>query len=891
MRKLRALWMQLLSMLFRGGKEQDFTAELEAHIALCIDDGLRAGLTESEARRQAIIRLGGAEQVRQAHRERRVLLWLENLAQDLRYSLRTFRRSPGFTVTAVLTLGLGIGACTAIFSLVNAVLIRSLPYGNPQKLVYFFAPAPHIKAVPAEALFPGYADLIDIRQQNRSFQNITAYEQTMFNLAEQGIVTHVGAAKVDENFFATLQSSPEIGRAIGAEDNQPGRDKVAVISHSLWTSLFAGHVDVLQHSLFREGVSYRIIGVMPPAFEYPFRTDLPYGDSHIKSTQIWIPLALTPKQKAHRTIDDNIVVARSRQGVPLKRAQAEMTAIMAGLAALHNAERGEPERDLGALVEPFLSTSLGPVRPLMNLLLGAVCLVLLIACGNAGNLLLARAAGRARELGVRAALGAGRGRMIRQLLTESLLIGLGGGAVGIALAFLFLQRLPKLDPGNIPRLSEASLDARVLAVALAVSLLTSVFTGVLPALSASSMQLTDFLKTHGTRGHARGHSRLQSSLIVLQTAMVVVLMASAGLLIRSYINIESVDTGFSRSTITMNIALDARYHDPLQSRAFFKNLIPKIGSKPGVSAAGAVSNLPLSNSESLGFFRVEGYPNQKDQMLESRSVTPRYFQAMNIPLLAGRFFTEEDDSDSLRPVIVNERFAKTYFPSRNSIGGHISTDENQNPPHWNTIIGVVADVRHTSLEAEPEPQAYSPNYDFDHASIAVRSELPSQAVVSSIRATLKNIDPTLVLTDIQTMGDLMSQASARRRFQTSLLSTFAGIALILALVGLYGLMAYSVSRRTREVGIRMALGAQRRSILFLVLRGAAALIGIGLVVGLGSTWVATRLLRSFLFGVNEHDPLTVGLVCALLLGCGLMAALFPAYRAASVDPTQALRTE
>jgi putative ABC transport system permease protein len=521
------------------------------------------------------------------------------------------------------------------------------------------------------------------------------------------------------------------------------------------------------------------------------------------------------------------------------------------------------------------------------LLLAAVGIVLLIACGNVANLLLARASERTRELGLRAALGAGRVRIVRQLVTESLLIGLGGCVVGIALTVLFLRLLPKLDPGNIPRLSEASLDVRVFLVAIGASLLTSLTAGLIPAISASRMELTEFLKSHAVRGSSAGHGWLQSALIVMQTAMVVVLLAGAGLLIRSYINVESVDTGFTRSAVTFHLSLDPRY-PPQKQGAFYKDLLTKLEALPGVKAAGGVSNLPLTNSESIGFLWVEGFPNKEFQQAEGRGVTPHYFEAMEVPLIAGRYFTEADTTGD-RGTIINQKFASTYFPNRNPIGGRISTDDKH--AHWSTVVGVVADVRHMSLEEEPQPQMYQASYDFGDESVAVRSMLPAATVESEIRTTLKSMDPSIAATDIHTMGDLISVATARRRFQTSLLTVFAGIALIMALVGLSGLMTFSVNRRTREVGIRMALGAARRDVLLLILRSASWLVVWGLVLGLASTWIATRLLKSFLFGVGEHDPSVVGMVSVLLLVCGLMAALLPALRAATIDPMQALRTE
>ncbi len=885
MHTLRALGLRLLGFFRSRRPEDDFAAELESHVALHTDDGIGAGLSPEEARRQALILLGGAEQTRQAHRARRTLPWLDSLLQDTRYGLRTLRRSPGFTITAVLTLALGIGACTAIFSLVNAVLIRSLPYGDPNRLVYLFTPNPHIP-VPPDVMCPSYADFYDIKRQSHSYSDMSVFEQATYNLSSQGSVERVSAARVDESFFTTLQSAPEFGRAIGADDNQPGHDKVAVISHALWQSMFAGSTDVLERSLPLNGVSYRIVGVMPPAFEYPLGSDLPYGNVE-KGTHIWIPLALTSKQKAERE-PGNVAgaLARLRPGVSRSHAQSEMSTIMVRLDKLHGVSMF-PERGWGALVKSFMDYAVGQVGRLLWLLLGAVTIVLLIACGNAANLLLARASNRMRELGVRVALGAGRRRIIRQLLTESLLIGVAAGVIGVGLASIFLRFLPLLDPGNIPRLNQASLDIRVMVFTILVSLLTSILTGILPALAVSRVSPGVVLAA-GSSGNVAGvQGRSQSILIVVEAALVVVLLACAGLLIRSYINVESVDTGFSQNTITVNIGLDPRYSQPQQRRAFFKNFIGKVAAVPGVSAVGAVSYLPLSNSESLGYIWVDGFANSKDQMAEGRGVTPQYFAAMSIPLIAGRYFTEDDDSNAGKPIIINQRFVQVYFAHRNPLGGRIRQEDN----HWSTIVGVVADVRHSSLEETPQPQMYGPTYDLNGAYIAVRSLLPRSTVASELRSTLKSLDPGLPFGDVRTMGDLVSEATARRRFQTSLLTVFAAIALLLALVGLYGLMAYSVSRRTREMGIRMALGAQRTDVMLLVLNRAALLLGLGLVSGLACSWIATRAIKAFLFGVGEHDPATILLVCILLAVCGLVAALIPARRAASIDPMQALRTE
>ena len=870
------------SLLGNKRAEDDLAREVASHLALLADDFERGGMSSEGARMAARRAYGGVEQAKQAHRDERSLLWVEQAAQDLRYGLRTLRRSPGFTITAVLTLALGIGACTAIFSLVNAVLIRSLPYGDPSRLVYLFTPNPRFN-LPVEVFGPFYPDFYDLKAESHSFQSMTAFDQSIFSLATQGAAERVSAARVDGDFFSTFQSTPQLGRAISPGDNQPGQEKVAVISHALWQSMFGSAADILHRSLLLDGKSYQIVGVMPEGFEYPHSSDLPYGSSQYKTTQVWIPLALTPQQRTDRDNATGNAVARLKLGVSIAQAQAEMAAIMLRLDKLHDAQM----RGWGALVENFVDNTVGHVRLLLWLLLGAVCIVLLVACGNAANLLLARAAGRMRELGVRVALGAGRNRVIRQLLTEALLIGLTAGALGVALAYLFLRILPYLDPGKIPRLNEASLDMRVLLFTAGVSLLTSVLSGILPALAVSRINLTDFLATTGGRSVAGAHTRVQSTLIVVESALVVVLLASAGLLIRSYINVESVDTGFSQSTVTVNIGLDARYGAP-QRADYFRNLFAKLEAIPGVQSVGGIDYLPLSNSESLGMFQVDGYPNDKDQMAEGRWVTPQYFSAMQIPLVAGRTFTNAESS-ARQTVIINQAFAQKYFANRNPIGGRINTEEHH--IQWSTVVGIIGDVRHSSLEDPAAPQIYHPADTFGGGYIAVRSTLPAKALAAEIRSTLHAIDPSQAAGDIQTMGELESVASAQRRFQTSLLTFFAGIALLLALVGLYGLMAYSVSRRTREVGIRMALGAQRTDVMLLVLKRAALLLGLGLVSGWIASWFATRAIQAFLFGVGRHDPITVLSVCALLAVSGLIAAMIPARRAASIDPIEALRTE
>lgn len=882
---LRALLYDLLYRLRaffrRRFMNEELDEELQYHLEREAEKYRQAGASTEEAMRQARLALGGPEQVRQQCREARGTKLLDDLLLDVRYGLRTLGKSPGFTIVMILTLALGIGACTAIFSVVNAVLLRSLPYGNPGRLVYLYTPNPNFR-VPAEIFSPSYADFLDIQRQNHSFVSMADFEQMAYSLASHDATVRIGGARVDGNFFSTLQSPPELGRPISSQDAEPGHDSVVIISHALWQSMFAGNMDVLTRSIQLSGRSYRIIGVMPEEFQYPHSTDLAYGNPHISVTQAWVPLALTPQQKADRNRMNGYAIARLKPGVSVAHAQAEMNAIMARLNLL----RAAGLRGWEALVKPFLDLVVGPVRPLMWLLLGAVSFVLLIACGNAANLLMARAASRTHELGVRATLGAGRSRMIRQMLTESLLLGCAGGLIGIALAYAFLHGLLRLNPGNIPRLNQASLDARVLLFTVALSVLTSILFGILPALTASKINLIEFLKSGGSRGALRSRNRLRSGLIVAEIGLVVILLAGAGLLLRSYLKVESIHTGFSQSTIGMNIPLDSRYKQPQQQDAFFQELIGKLRTIPGVKSVGAVDGLPLSGFESVTTFWINGYANQKDQIVQIRETTPQYFSAMGIPLMKGRFFTDGDTLARPPVSIINQAFAKTFFPSRNPIGQRI-----QSGAVWTTVVGVVGDVRLSNLQDAAPPQLYEPFQGESSAYIAVRSILPAKQVASTVRTILRTMDPNLALTDIHTMGELVSAATARRRFQTTLLTVFAAMALLLALVGFYGLLAYSVKQRTTEIGLRMALGASKTQMLVMILRQALQLVLVGLFLGLAGALAVTRILANSLYGVRAVDPVTFLAVPALLLLVTLAASLIPGWRAARVDPAITLRYE
>jgi predicted permease len=874
--------------------------ELQDHVERETEKYVRSGLQVEEARRRALIALGGMEQVRQQTRDSRGTRMMEQMLQDLRYGLRSLGKNRAFTAVFVFTLALGIGSCTAIFSLMTAVMFPPLPYCDAKQLVYITTPNQNMKQFPPEAVTPDYADFADMRQANHSFTEMTQFEQRIFKL--NGI--SLNGAAVDADFFKTLQVSPALGRGINAEDNEPSNDGVVVISQSLWLQLFGADPSVLGKSIqlsvkpligpptWSANKTYRVIGVMGAGFNYPHNSELSYGNNHIDATDLWVPLALTPKQHADRGLQGGrYALARLKDGISATQAEAELSAILRPLDPLHTFFK----QGWYAYVKPFMETLEGSARPLILLLMGSVVFVLLIACGNAANLLLARSTSRMHELGMRATLGAGRDRLIRQLLTESFILGVGGGLAGIGMAWVFLRVLLMLDPGDIPRLHEASLNGKVLAFTVAITLLTSILTGTLPALLASRANLIGFLKSGGQTGARGSRNRLRSALVMGEVAIVVVLLAGAGLLVRSFIKLQQVPVGFSSTTLSMKIDLPESYGKPEQRHAFYQTLLSQVGALPGTVATGAVENLPLSDSKGAALFQVEDYPSQEGQTMDGASVTPGYFAALDIPLIEGRFFTEEDVSGHRKAVIVNQTFARKNFPGRNAVGKWVAgfnPDVSEQPAKDAlTIVGVVADVRDWSVEAPPQPQLCFPFSGSDDAYIVIRSVLPRKYAVQSATAILHRLDASLAFSKVHTMRELVSEATARHRFQTVLLAIFAGMALALALVGFYGLLAYSVMQRSSEMGIRIALGATRMHVAGLILRQALQLVVAGLLIGLASALALSRLLASSLFEVHSWDPATFALVPALFLTTALVACLIPARRAAKADPMAILRSE
>ncbi len=879
-----------LRALFRHRQaEDDMQEELQYHLERQSEKYVQTGLAPEEAIRKARIALGGVEQIGQQCRETRGTRLVEDLVQDLRYSARCLAKNRSFSIVIILTLALGIGSCTAIYSLITAVLFPPLPYGDPSRLVYLTTPNRQLTEVPPDAVLPDNADYADLKRQSHSFSAMTQFEPSRYKLAFQKTQTAIDGARVDADFFATLEVSPELGRTIQAKDTEPGNEHSAVISHSLWQQMFAGSIDVLGKSLELNGKLYRVIGVMQQSFHYPHKTDIDYGPTR-DATEVWVPLALSPKEKADRGLGSNsYALARLQPGVSAKQAEAELNTIMERLNPLH-----DPTTYVAgwyAYVKSFEETLEGSARPLMLLLMGAVSFVLLIACGNAANLLLARSASRTHELGVRATLGAGRRRLMHQMLTESLLLGIAGGLAGIGMAWVLLRMLLRLDPGNIPRLHEASLNLRVLLFTVSITLLTSIAAGILTALSSSRINLVEFLKSGGQRGATGGNGRFRSSLIVAEVATVVVLLAGAGLLLRSYINLQGVPTGFSPSTLSMKIDLPDSYHQPAQRSAFFRALMEQIRSAPGVLAAGAVNNLPFGDNQGVGSFWVEGYANQKGQMVDGASTTSGYFSAMGVPVIEGRSFSTHP-----KEAVIDQAFAKKYFAGRDPIGKHVWTDQPDNLAAQDKsgliVVGVVADIRDLKLEQPASPQLFQAlSDDATDMYVVVRSLLPAKDVAAAAAPILHRIDPSLGFTEVRTMREVVSDSTARRRFQTMVLTIFSTMAFALALVGQYGLITYSVRARRAEMGVRIALGASKGHVMCRFVCQGLQLVTLGLFAGLIMALVLTRLLASSLYGVTALDPITFIAVPALLLLTTIAACLIPARRAANVDPMITLRYE
>jgi putative ABC transport system permease protein len=803
---------------------------------------------------------------------------MNTLWQDLRYGARMLWKSPNYTLIAIITLALGIGANTAIFSVVNAVLLRPLPFKEPDRLM--IVRETKLPQFPEFSASPG--NFLDWKAQNTVFERLVAMTGSSFNLIGKGDPERLRGMFVSEGFFALFGAMPQLGRDFLPEEDQPGRNFVVMLSNGLWVRGFGGDPNIVNQAITLNGQSYTVIGVMPASFRYGGR-DL----------DLWTPIAFTAQQAQNHGGHYLSVVGRLKSGVSVEQARAEMSTIAARVAAQY------PNTNTGWSVKvgPMLEFVVRDIKPALLVLLGAVAFVLLIACVNVANLLLARAAGRQKEIAIRTAMGAGRRRIVRQLLTESVLLALVGGIVGLALANWGTKLLLELAPQNLPRMSDVSLDGRALAFSAAITLLTGVIFGLVPALQASKPNLNEVMKDAG-RGSTEGGRRqlIRNTLVVLEVASALVLLVGAGLMIKSFWRLQKVDPGFNpNNALTASIALPQRkYPQEDQQAAFYKQLIEKVSTLPGVQAVGASNVIPLGDSDYILGFEIEGRPPQPAGASQSTNyfaVSADYFKAMGIPLLRGRVFTEQDTRNTTRVAVINETMAKRFFPGEDPIGKRIHVTNG--PTTFREIVGIVGDVKQYGLDQETTLQTYEPytQQPFTFMSLVVRTAGDPTGLSAAIRNEVLQIDKEQPVSSIATLDRLVATSIAQRKFSMLLLGVFAAVALALAAVGIYGVLSYAVTQRTHEIGIRMALGAGRRDVLRLVVGHGMILTGIGVGLGLVKAFLVTRLMSTLLFGVSATDPLTFGVIALLLVTIALLACWIPARRATKVDPIIALRYE
>ncbi len=810
---------------------------------------------------------------------------METLFQDVRYGIRTLLKNPGFTAIAIITLALGIGANTVIFSVVDSVLLRPLPFKDSDRLVLLWETDPQQNNPDGKnAQVAGIANFTDWNSQNQVFDDMAAYFNWTYNLTGIDEPERLEAAVVTGSFFDVLGVQSSMGRTIIPDDDQSGKDNVVVLSHGFWQRRFGSDAAIIGKSITLNRNSFTVIGVMPPDFNFPDR-----------KIELWVPAGFSAAQKQDRAGKFLKVIGRLKPGMKVEQARAALVAIAGQL------EQQYPDTNAGwsVALAPFQENEVSSTRPALLLLLGAVGFVLAVACANVSNLLLAKGAARRKEMAIRAALGASRRRLIGQMFTESALLALLGAGAGILLAVWGMDILISLNPGDIPRLAEARIDGRVFAFTLALSILTAFIFGIVPALFASKPDLQEAIKETGQTVTSSSGLKFHNLLIVSEIAVTLVLLVGAGLMIRSFLQLHEVNPGFNtENMLTMRIWLPAsRYPSNEQQTAFFQQVIDRIETVPAVRAVGAIQDIPLKANR-MGFsFRVEGRtatPAVEEPNAAYRAITPEYFRTMSIPLLGGREFTRQDDRNAPPVVIINRSMAQQFFSGEDPIGKRIRFGEQDAP--WYSIVGIVGDVKHMGLDAQEGAAFYQP-YDQKQFSflrwmtLVMRTDSEPTGVIAAVRSQVQAVDKDQPVYDIATLEQLLSTSVAKPRFYTALLGSFALLALVLASVGIYGVMSFSVNRRRRELGIRLALGADRRDIFKLVVARGLLLTLTGVGIGMVASFALTRVMSSLLFGVTATDPLTFIAIPLILTGVALAACFIPARRATNVDPMVALRHE
>jgi putative ABC transport system permease protein len=798
------------------------------------------------------------------------------LIQDFRYSFRVLRRTPGFTAVIILTLALGIGATTGMFSVVSAILLRPLPFDNADQLMVVWGTQPQLNKAPVSP-----ANFLDVKRRNNVFDRIGAFQATSFNLTGASDPLRLRGAVVTADVLPLLGINTAAGRGFLPEEGRPDNNQVTMLSYDLWQRSFGADPHIVGQKLTLNNKSYTVIGVLPAKLQF------------LSWAELWVPLSFTAEQENLRETHTLNVIARLKPAISLEQAQAEMNSITTQLQQ----EYPQANTGIGLRLVPLREQLVGDIRPVLLVLLGVVCFVLLIACANVANLLLSKAALRQKEIGIRLALGASRWRVIKQLLTESALFSLVGGLLGLLIAFGGVKLLIAFGPSNIPRLTEIGIDTSVLGFTLVLSLFTSVIFGLVPALQASRPGLTESLK-EGGRSSASGvySQRHRMLLVISEVALALLLSIGAGLMVRSFLSVQSISPGFDpEHVLSLRITLPiSKYSAEHQRVSFFQEFLEQVKTLPGVQSAGAVNDLPLAGPGSSTSFSIKGRPREgQNPLTEYRIITPDYFRAMNIPLLSGRTFNEMDDEKHQGVIIINETMSRHFFPNQNPIGNHLALS---GPPDEREIVGVVQDVKDYGLDAEVKPESYipysqgGPSYlKYTSLTVVIRAPVAPEPLLAAVRDKVRSIDKDQSIYNIKPMQTVLSDSVSQRLFNMSLISIFSVVALILAAIGIYGVIAYSVAQRTHEIGIRMALGAKQRDVLWLVVSQGMIQALIGVAIGLGAAFTLTRVMSSLLYGISPLDPATFAGLSILLLLVALMASYLPARRAARINPIGALR--
>jgi predicted permease len=885
MNRMRILAVRAKGLFSRSRRESELEAELESHLEAIAEESIRQGMAPEEARRVARREFGGLEQTKELYREQRGLPSLETFLEDIRFGARMLAKNPGFTIVAVLTLALGIGANAAIFSVVDAVLLRPLAYKDADRLVTILHNGDNPVAV---------ANYIDWRDQSSSFEAMGAADYWSANLSGIDSPEHILGLSVTQSLLTLLGVEPLLGRLFVAGEDQKGAEHEVILSYGLWQRRFAGDSKVVGKVITLDGEPYTVLGVMPRTFKFA-----PFWATR---AEMWVPNAFG--DRIHNRGGNSLrIFARLKQDVALSEARAEIATITARL------EQKFPGTNRDVVVTPLKQNVVGQVKAPLLLLLGAVGFVLLIACANVAHMLLARSATRQKEIAVRTALGAPRTRVIRQFLTENLLLAAMGASAGLLLAVWGTRALVALSPAFIPRVDTIGIDARVILFLIGVTVLTGVVFGLAPAMHASAVNLTDTLKDGG-RGGSDGNrrNRLRSFLVASEFALALILLIGAGLMVRSFFALQSIDPGFNPNRVlSMAVSVaGTQESEPHRRAIFYQQLIERVRALLGVEAAGGINHLPLAGDMWGWPFAIEGrgkpLPGESPVGVY-RIVMPGYFETMRLPVLRGREIAATDDASAPGVVLINEKAARKYWPGENPLGKHIAFDDDKAAsPTWLTVIGIVRDAKQENWAEAPYPEVYLAalqNGGFlgereSHASyitLVVRTRGNPAALSAMIKNTVWSLDRNLAISEVLTMDDVVAEANAQPRFEMALLGVFAGVALMLAAVGIYGVMSYSVARRTHEIGIRISLGASRTDVLRLVVRQGMVLALAGSAAGIIGALLLSRLMTKLLYGVLPTDPVTFTGVAVLLMFVALAANYLPARRATRVDPIVALRYE